>query len=283
MSSAPILIFDSGVGGLTIHAALAARLPQENYVYACDNAAFPYGPKPEEELVQRVHDVLDALIAQYTPKLLVVACNTASTVALPRLRQHYTLPIVGVVPAIKPAAQLSKSKIIGLLATPGTVRRTYTDQLIRDFAADCTVIKIGSSELVHSAEAKLRGGAVDIEQLRLLLRPFFESPHFESLHFEALHFEAQQVDTIVLGCTHFPLLKQELAAAVPHPVNWIDSGAAIAERVVSLLAGTDTDSTAPMTATTNTAVFTRSGADVDALRAALLQRAFVQTDILPIA
>lgn len=262
MSSAPILIFDSGVGGLTIHAAIAARLSHENYVYACDNAAFPYGPKPEEELVQRVHDVLDALIAQYAPKLLVVACNTASTVALPRLRQHYTLPIVGVVPAIKPAAQLSKTKIIGLLATPGTVRRAYTEQLIRDFAADCTVIKVGSSELVHSAEAKLRGAAVDIEQLRTLMRPFFDP--------------SQSVDTIVLGCTHFPLLKEELAAAAPHAVDWVDSGAAIAERVVSLLG----NATRPPADATNTAVFTRPGTDVDALGDALLLRNFAAPHIL---
>ncbi|MET0378732.1 MAG: glutamate racemase [Spongiibacteraceae bacterium] len=271
MYSAPILIFDSGVGGLSIHAAIAARLPQENYVYACDNACFPYGPKPEEELVQRVHDVLDALIERYAPKLLVVACNTASTVALPRLRQHYTLPIVGVVPAIKPAAQLSKNKIIGLLATPGTVRRAYTDQLIRDFAADCTVMKIGSSELVFIAEAKLRGDAVDIAQLRRLMQPFFDSPHFSS---------AGDVDTIVLGCTHFPLLKDELAAAVPHTVNWVDSGTAIAERVLSLLG--DVATPAAGADVINTAVFTRAGADVDALRGALLQRAFAHTDILPV-
>lgn len=266
-SSAPILIFDSGVGGLTIQAAIAARLPEENYVYACDNAAFPYGPKPEDELVQRVHDVLDALIARYSPKLLVVACNTASTVALPRLRQHYTLPIVGVVPAIKPAAQLSKNKIIGLLATPGTVRRAYTDQLIRDFAADCIVLRIGSSELVQIAENKLRGEIVDIAALRALLSPFFERDAFN---------RREPVDTIVLGCTHFPLLKDELQAAAPSAVNWIDSGNAIADRVVSLLG----DDMAAIAVASPIAVFTRDGVDVTALQSALRTRGFEDAEFI---
>lgn len=268
MSSAPILIFDSGVGGLSIHAAIAARLPHENYVYACDNAAFPYGPKPEDELVQRVHDVLDALIARYRPKLVVVACNTASTVALPRLRQHYsfpnnTLPIVGVVPAIKPAAQLSKNKIIGLLATPGTVRRAYTDQLIHDFAADCTVLRVGSSELVQIAENKLRGEAVDIVALNALLSPFFD--------------REQPVDTIVLGCTHFPLLKDELQAAAPLPVLWVDSGMAIGERVISLISEQTS-----VSANVNIAVFTRTGNDVTALDHSLRGFGYSETQFIEV-
>lgn len=256
MSTAPILIFDSGVGGLTIHAAIAARLPAEHYIYACDNAAFPYGPKAEDELVERVHNVLDVLIARYQPKLIVVACNTASTVALPRLRSRYALPIVGVVPAIKPAALSSRTKIIGLLATPGTVRRAYTDQLINDFAADCTVLRIGSSALVEIAEQKLRGVPVDIALLCDLLSPFFgETP----------------VDTIVLGCTHFPLLKVELTAAAPQPVRWIDSGDAIAERVLGVLTERH-----PLHAPVpeNIAVFTHADDDADALQPTLAQRGF---------
>ena len=215
----PVLVFDSGVGGLTIFEALRARLPAERYVYACDNAAFPYGPKAADALTDRVHAVLDALCARFQPKLIVVACNTASTVALPRLRSHYPLPIVGVVPAIKPAAQLSRNRIIGLLATPGTVQRPYTDQLIRDFAADCTVIRVGSSALVEQAERKLRGEAVDQPLLHELLRPFIDGA----------------ADTIVLGCTHFPLLRDELQQAAAKPLQWIDSGDAIARRVEQLL------------------------------------------------
>lgn len=265
MVSAPILIFDSGVGGLSVHAAIAAQLPGETYVYACDNAAFPYGPKPEDELVERVHVVLDALIARFQPKLLVVACNTASTVALPRLRQHYTLPIVGVVPAIKPAAAISRNRVIGLLATPGTIRRAYTDQLIRDFADDCTIVRIGSADLVQIAEHKLRQGRVDIDALRELLQPFFA------------HIPA--VDTVVLGCTHFPLLREELQQASPDVVNWVDSGDAIAARVGYLLGATTTLAKTDMQ---NVAAFTRRDSEANALRPALHERGFAKIEFLDV-
>jgi glutamate racemase len=266
MSPAPILIFDSGVGGLSIHAAVAARLPRQRYVYACDNAAFPYGPKPEDELIERVHAVLDALIARYSPQLLVVACNTASTVALPRLRQHYSsssygLPIVGVVPAIKPAAALSQNRVIGLLATPGTVRRAYTDQLIRDFAGDCTVVRVGSAELVQIAERKLREGHVDIAALRELMMPFFA--------------HIPPVDTVVLGCTHFPLLRDELQLAAPRPVHWVDSGAAIAARVENQLV-----ERAVSAAANHVAAFTRRDSEANALRPALHARGFTAVEFL---
>jgi glutamate racemase len=252
---APILVFDSGVGGLTIVEAIAAALPCAPLVYACDNAAFPYGPKPEDELVERVHVVLDALVRDFAPRLLVVACNTASTVALPRLRSHYTLPIVGVVPAIKPAAQLSKNRVIGLLATPGTVRRPYTDQLIAEFAADCKVIRVGSSDLVLAAEQKLRGKAIDPASLRELLRPILDAG----------------ADTVVLGCTHFPLLRAELEAAAARPLIWVDSGEAIARRVRELLPGAGS---LPAVVGARAAVFTRDDAEVAALGAALAARGF---------
>ena len=222
---APVLIFDSGVGGLSVLNAIAETLPGLPLVFACDNGFFPYGTKTETELVERVDAVLHTLIAEIRPQLLVIACNTASTVALPRLRSRFALPIVGVVPAIKPAAQRSRNKIIGLLATPATVQRPYTDRLIQEFAADCTVIKVGSRELVQLAEDKLRGKAVDAGQLTPILAPFFANP-------------AQSPDTIVLGCTHFPLLRDELAAASPATVQWVDSGSAIARRVAELLGDT---------------------------------------------
>src|SRR5690606_22891926 len=149
------------------------------------------------------------------PKLAVVACNTASTVALPRLRSQFALPIVGVVPAIKPAARLSANRIIRLLATPGTVARPYTQKLIDQFAADCEVIRVGSSELVEQAERKLRGEPVDLDLLRRIMAPIIEGG----------------ADTVVLGCTHFPLLQQELQLAAGRPLQWVDSGAAIARRV----------------------------------------------------
>ena len=234
--SAPVLIFDSGVGGLSILADVAAALPHLPLVFACDNAFFPYGTKTETELLERVDAVLQALISKLQPQLVVVACNTASTVALPRLRSRYAIPIVGVVPAIKPAAQQSHNKVMGLLATPATVQRPYTDELIREFAGDCTVIKVGSRELVQLAEDKLRGLPIHVEQVRAILAPFFADP-------------ARTPDTIVLGCTHFPLLRDELTAAAVQPVQWVDSGAAIARRVANLTAAPTTANSASKTTT----------------------------------
>ncbi len=218
-----ILIFDSGVGGLSVLAAVRARLPAARYTYASDNGFFPYGTKSAVELVPRVADVLARLQRSCAPDLLVIACNTASTVALPVLRACIEQPVVGVVPAIKPAAAQSRSGVIGLLATPATVERAYTQQLIDDFAGRCTVRRLGSSELVALAEAKLRGATVDSKTVRAIIAPLFAGSAGAAL------------DTVVLACTHFPLLGPELAAAVPHPVAWIDSGAAVARRVAALL------------------------------------------------
>lgn len=218
-----LLIFDSGVGGLSIFNAVRARLPALAIDYVSDNAAFPYGTKPEAELVQRVSLVLHALEKKLAPDLMVVACNTASTVALPKIRDSLDTGVVGVVPAIKPAAERSRSKVIGLLATPGTVARDYTRQLIEEFAVHCEVISVGSSELVELAEAKLYGDKVPTGQIASILAPFAEHPL------------AAKLDITILGCTHFPLLLEELKAAFFKPVEWIDSGAAIAARVDSLL------------------------------------------------
>lgn len=256
-TSAPVLVFDSGVGGLSILADIAAAQPTLPLIFACDNAAFPYGTKTETELLGRVDAVLQALIAQLQPQLVVVACNTASTVALPRLRSSYAIPIVGVVPAIKPAAQLSRNKIIGLLATPATVQRPYTEQLIQEFAADCTVLKVGSRELVQLAEDKLRGHTISPAQLQPILAPFFADP-------------AKAPDTIVLGCTHFPLLRDELATAAPTVTQWVDSGDAIARRVHSLITDNRTDAPAALTDVWMTADTT----DARALWPALAGRGF---------
>ena len=221
MPHAPkILVFDSGVGGLSVLAALRERLPGCDFVFACDNAAFPYGTKSEAELMARVDRVVRQLIHHLSPDLLVIACNSASTIALPRLRAQLRQPVVGVVPAIKPAAQISATKVIGLLGTPATVRRGYTRQLIADFAAHCQVISLGSAALVEIAEQALRGVPPDPDELREILAPLFE---------------VELLDTLVLACTHFPLLTAELNAVAPRPLHWIDSGAAVARRVASLL------------------------------------------------
>lgn len=218
-----LLIFDSGVGGLSIFGAVRQRLPALAIDYVSDNAEFPYGTKTEAELVQRVAQVLHALEKQLAPDLIVVACNTASTVALPKIRDTLATGIVGVVPAIKPAAELSRSKVIGLLATPGTVARSYTRQLIEEFASHCDVISVGSSELVELAEAKLYGWAPARQHMARILEPFAQHPL------------AAMLDTVILGCTHFPLLLEELRDIFFKPVGWVDSGTAIAARVESLL------------------------------------------------
>jgi len=221
MPDAPrILVFDSGVGGLSVLAALRARLPGCDYLFACDNAAFPYGIKTEPQLIDRVTQVIGDLARDWAPDLVVIGCNSASTVALPSLRALLTQPVVGTVPAIKPAAALSATGVIGLLGTPGTVKRSYTHQLIADFAAQCRVVPLGSTRLVEVAELALRGTPPDPAELRAILAPLFETP---------------QLDTVVLACTHFPLLAAELAAVAPRAIRWIDSGEAIARRVATLL------------------------------------------------
>ena len=217
----PIVIFDSGVGGLSIYLEVKKRLPGLEVVYCSDNEGFPYGSKPEAEVVDRTVHCLSRLAEQYHPSLAIIACNTASTISLPRARQTLKIPVVGVVPAIKPAGECSANRCIGLLATPGTVEREYTRQLIRDFARDCEVIRVGSSRLVQLAENYLRGERVEPGELKEIIAPFFAGDLWP--------------DSIVLGCTHFPLLKGELQAVSPTPIQWIDSGEAIARRVDSLL------------------------------------------------
>ncbi|HKM16093.1 MAG TPA: glutamate racemase [Marinospirillum sp.] len=220
----PILVFDSGVGGLSIVQALRERMPSLPLIYACDNAAFPYGQKPEAWLKQRVYAVVSGLVEAIQPCLIIIACNTASTLTLPELRQHFNLPIVGVVPAIKPAALITRSRQMGLLATCGTVNRPYTQQLINEFAADCNIIKVGSNRLVELAEVFLAGGQVADKDLLEILQPLLAEP---------------RLDTVILGCTHFPLLQAQLAKVAEQagaaPWQWINSGAAIARRVVQLL------------------------------------------------
>lgn len=217
-----IAILDSGVGGLSIFVSVRATLPQSSIIYGCDNKNFPYGPKNSISVINCITDFAQKVLNQFSPELIVIACNTASTVALEELRRLTSTPIVGVVPAIKPAALKSQSKVIGLLATPGTVQREYTEKLILEHASDCTVIKVGSTRLVELAEEKLRGKRIDLNEIRRELAPFFKTS------------VSVKVDTIVLGCTHFPLLLEELESVVPYPIHWIDSSEAIAQRVETL-------------------------------------------------
>jgi glutamate racemase len=238
MSTLPpkVLVFDSGLGGLTVAREIRLLTPHAQLLYYADNAFFPYGTKPEHALLTRVLDEVLYLQREYQPDIVVLACNTASTLVLPHLRKLTATPIVGVVPAVKPAAQLSNSGVIGLLATPGTVLRQYTTELIRQFAGHCEVVSVGSDELVRIAENKLLGEPVLQAQVAAILAPFHQHPR------------ALDIDTIVLACTHFPLLREELQTAYGRTMQWLDSGKAIARRVEFLLSQTHTLATlAPAT------------------------------------
>ena len=217
----PILVFDSGVGGLSVVAALRRQLPQAALAYACDNAMLPYGRREDAWLVRRILAVCEAAVAASGCVVLVVACNTASTLALEALRERLTVPVVGTVPAIKPAAAISRSRHIGLLATSATVSRPYTLRLIEAFAANCTVRRVAADPLVREAERRLAGEPADAAVIESSLAPLWEDP---------------ELDTVVLGCTHFPLLRDALAAAAPREVSWVDSSAAIARRTAQVAA-----------------------------------------------
>jgi glutamate racemase len=219
--ASPILFFDSGVGGLSVLKPTRRLLPNAPIVYAADNAAFPYGSRTEAEIASRVPALLGRLVERFHPRLAVIACNTASTIALEHVRSALDLPVVGTVPAIKPAAEISKSRVIGVLGTEATVRQPYVENLAARFASDCTIIRYGSPGLVELAEAKLAGEEVGDDAVKTAVKPMFEE--------EA----GDRIDTIVLACTHFPLLEEELRAAFPG-VTYVDGGPGIARRIASL-------------------------------------------------
>jgi glutamate racemase len=249
----PLLIFDSGVGGLSVLGAIRALLPTAPVVYVADSAGYPYGTRRPEEIEARVPALLGRLAERFDPELIVIACNTASTIALDSVRAALDLPIVGTVPAIKPAAALSRTRTIGVLGTDATVRQPYVDRLSAEFAGDCTVVRHGSAELVDLAEAKLRGEAPDPAALRGILKAMHERPG------------GAEIDTIVLACTHFPLLAAELAASAPHPVAFVDGKEGIARRVQWLTR----ERNWPASHASGRALFTGRGSDLDAYRPGL--------------
>jgi len=249
----PVVFFDSGVGGLSILAEAQAQLPMMPVVYAADNAGFPYGTKREEEIAARVPALLGRLVERFDPRLLVIACNTASTIALGSVRAALELPVVGTVPAIKPAAEISRSRVIGVLGTDATVRQPYVDDLSTRFANDCQVLRHGSAELVEAAEAQLRGQPVDPAICERAIVGLTSQPG------------GNAIDTIVLACTHFPLLRNALAAAAGPGIGFVDSGAGIARRIAHLTA----DQTWPDARPAGVAVFTRDDPGVTMLHGAL--------------
>ncbi len=222
MSAPKILVFDSGVGGLTVFREIARARPDARFVYAADDALFPYGKIPEALLVERVGGLMADLIAAHRPDLVVIACNTASTLVLPALRARFALPFVGTVPAIKPACAASQSKLVSVLGTEATVAREYTHALIRNFGEGCDLTLVGSGRLAALAEASLAGEPVDDAAIRAEIAPCFVE-------------DGARTDTVVLACTHYPLLMESFERLAPWPVRWIDPAPAVARRVVELI------------------------------------------------
>ena len=257
---APILFFDSGVGGLSVVGPTRALLPTAAFVYAADTAGFPYGTRSEAEIAARVPALLGRLVERYRPKLIVIACNTASTIALSHVRAALDVPVVGTVPAIKPAAAVSRTRVIGVLGTDATVRQPYVDRLSAEFAPDCIVVRHGSAALVELAEAKMRGLSVAPEDVATAIAPLAA---------------VGRLDTVVLACTHFSLLRGELAACLPG-VMLVDSGDGIARRVATLTAGQDWPEVAPP----GRAVVTRLDALSNALAPAFARHGFATLEAL---
>lgn len=230
----PILFLDSGVGGLSVLDAVAAHLPMAPIVYCADAAGFPYGTKSEAEVSARVAGLLGRLVERLRPRLAVIACNTASTIALAYVRGVIgNLPVVGTVPAIKPAAEATRTGVIGVLGTEATVRQPYVDELSAAHAAHVTVIRHGSAELVEAAEARLAGRRVDARVFEAALAGLLDQPG------------GAAIDQVVLACTHFPLVEAELAAAAPRALAFVHGAQGIARRVATLTAGQDWPATRP--------------------------------------
>jgi glutamate racemase len=221
-----ILVFDSGLGGMTVLREIVAARPEAHFIYVADDAFFPYGHHGEDEIIARVVPLIGELIDRHSPDLVVIACNTASTLVMSHLRAAYEIPFVGTVPAIKPACARSKTRRVSVLGTRGTVQREYTKGLIRDFAQGCEVTLVGSPELASLAENALSGHEVSDRDILVELTPCFVG---------AGEPETSRTDTIVLACTHYPLLLDRFVRLAPWPVEWIDPAPAIARRVSDLL------------------------------------------------
>ncbi len=253
-----ILVFDSGLGGLTVFAQIAKIRPHAEFVYCADDAAFPYGAWSEGELAARILVVMERLIDEHAPDIVVIACNTASTLALPHLRARWPgAPFVGTVPAIKPAAQLSRTRLISVLATPGTVARDYTQKLIEDFAGDCAVTLVGSNRLAALAERVMHGESVADEAIAAEIAPCFVSQN------------GARTDAVVLACTHYPLLLEVFVRVAPWPVAWIDPARAIARRADQVLGERFGLNAAPSRQPPRRALFTSGAAPTRALAATL--------------
>jgi glutamate racemase len=224
MTERPVLVFDSGIGGLTVLREARVLMPGRHFVYVADDAGFPYGAWEEAALQQRIVELFGRLIEEHDPEIAVIACNTASTLVLDALRVAFPdTPFVGTVPAIKPAAERTRSGLVSVLATPGTVKRQYTRDLITQWASKCHVRLVGSDNLAGLAEIYMRQGFVDEEAVRVEIAPCF------------VEREGKRTDIVVLACTHYPFLVNRMRKTAPWPVDWLDPAEAIARRALSLL------------------------------------------------
>jgi glutamate racemase len=246
--AAPVLVFDSGIGGLSVLRAIRAELPKARVVYVADDAAFPYGDWEEAALREHIVALMGDLIEEHEPSAVVVACNTASTLVLPALRERFAVPFVGTVPAIKPAAEQTRTGVVAVLATPGTMKRDYTRELIRSFAGACHVRLVGAPELASLAEARIRGDGIDRGAIARQIGDCF------------VEIDGQRTDIVVLACTHYPFLADLFAELAPWSVIWLDPTPAIARRLVTVLEGRGESGGGA-----DRAIFTSGGAPTDAL------------------
>jgi len=221
----PVLVFDSGVGGLSVLRAIRAALPDTRILYVADDAAFPYGAWEEQALSDHIVALMGRLIEEYDPAAVVIACNTASTLVLPPLRARHHVPFVGTVPAVKPAAEQTQSGVVAVLATPGTMKRDYTRELIKSFGQACHVRLVGAPALAGIAEARMRGEPFELDEIAEQIAPCFEE------------IDGRRTDIVVLACTHYPFLADVMAEIAPWPVTWLDPAPAIARRLAHVIEG----------------------------------------------
>ncbi|SON56188.1 Glutamate racemase [Hartmannibacter diazotrophicus] len=215
-----VLVFDSGFGGLSVVAEIRKAMPDAALTYLADTAVFPYGHLPEADIVARVAELMTVAVPRFAPQAIVIACNTASTLVLPDLRARFTIPIVGTVPAVKPAAERSRSRMASVLATPGTVKRDYTRQLIETHGQDCRFTLVGSQRLASLVEAEFAGETISDDDFGSEVMSCFVDDG------------DRRTDTVVLACTHYPLVLDRLKALAPWPVEWIDPAPAIARQIM---------------------------------------------------
>jgi glutamate racemase len=259
-----LLVFDSGIGGLGVVQETRRLQPQANIVYLADNGFYPYGEKPDDILIERILKVIGQGAQVTQPDAIVIACNTASTVALPHLREAFPLPFIGCVPPIKPAAAASATRHIGLLATAATIRRPYLQDLVQKFAAGCTLHSHGTAILADLAEAKFRGQPVRLPDLEAAIAPLLTQPG------------AELIDAIALGCTHYTFLLPELL--ILHPdLKWFDPAGAVARQTAAVTSGLPATPPSPHA---NTAIFTAERPDAAITDAALRDYGFTQSLLL---